>query len=106
MNETELQGMVEELYQNILSRLKNENYFKSFARIKTAQVTDSKLEDETSETETNVDNMVSVKFAYGTDSFDALNYSGKKLINGDYVQIMYWIDLKNAVIVFKGKEVL
>ena len=101
-----LNDIIDEIYQAVLNRLKNENFVKAFARIKTAQVVDSKLADETSETETNVDKMISVKFAFDTDSFDALNYTGKKLINGDYVQVMYWIDLKNAVIVFKGKDVI
>lgn len=101
-----LNDIIDEIYQAVLNRLKNENFFKAFARIKTAQVVDSKLADETSEAETNVDKMISVKFAFDTDSFDALNYTGKKLINGDYVQVMYWIDLKNAVIVFKGKDVI
>lgn len=105
MNNEDLNGIVDNIYQIILDKLKNENYFKSFLRVKTAQVTDSKLSNESSDTETNTDKMISVKFAYDTESFDALNYSGKKLVNGDYVQVAYWIDLKNAVVLFKGKDV-
>lgn len=106
MNNEELKDLVDNIYQIIFDKLKNENYFKSFLKVKTAQVTDSKLQNEASETETNVDKMISVKFAYDTESFDVLNYSGKKLVNGDYVQIAYWIDLKNAIILFKGKDVV
>ena len=78
MNNEDLNGIVDNIYQIILDKLKNENYFKSFLRVKTAQVTDSKLSNESSDTETNTDKMISVKFAYDTESFDALNYSGKK----------------------------
>ena len=105
MNSDELNELVDNIYQIIFDKLKNENYFKSFMKIKTAQVTDSKLTNESSADETNADKIISVKFAYDTESFDALNYSGKKLVNGDYVQVAYWIDLKNAIILFKGKDV-
>ena len=58
MNNEELKDLVDNIYQIIIDKLKNENYFKSFLKVKTAQVTDSKLQNEASETETNIDKMI------------------------------------------------
>ena len=45
MNNEELKDLVDNIYQIIIDKLKNENYFKSFLKVKTAQVTDSKLQN-------------------------------------------------------------
>jgi hypothetical protein len=48
-----------------------------------------------------MEEVVEVKLPYDTTSFFVRNETGKTLNQGDLVCIMYWIDLKNAVAMFK-----
>ena len=49
----------------------------------------------------NIEEDVEVRLPYDATSFFVRNETGKVLSQGDLVCIMYWVDLKNAVAMFK-----
>lgn len=100
MNDKELNEFLEIIYESVVNKLKQENFMKTSARMKNAKVV--------SVTSVSVDNAtttigqdIEVKFPYDTTSITVKNKTGEELASGDTVQIMYWVDLKNAVAVFK-----
>ena len=91
MNNKEIQEFVDILYPFFLEKMKNDGYFKNNVKMKNATVVKSAAIDED----------VEVRLPYDTTSFFVRNETGKTLNQGDLVCIMYWIDLKNAVAIFK-----
>ena len=91
MNNKEIQEFVDILYPFFLKKMRNDGYFKNNVKMKNATVVES------AEPEGNVE----VRIPYDTTSFFVRNETGKALTKGDLVCIMYWIDLKNAVALFK-----
>lgn len=96
MNNTKLERLIDLLYPLFLSRLKKEGFIKNSVRSKNATVT-----SELAENEHNIDKQVKVIFPFDTTSFPVINRTGVDLIKGDTVCVEYWIDLKNAVAVYK-----
>jgi uncharacterized Zn ribbon protein len=76
--------------------MKNDGYLKNNVKIKNATVV-----SEVAEGESNIDKKVDVIFPYDSTSFSVRNETGKELKQGDLVCVMYWVDLKNAVAIFK-----
>ena len=71
--------------------MRSDGYFKNNVKMKNATVVqDADVEED-----------VEVRLPYDTTSFFVRNETGKPLKSGDLVCIMYWIDLKNAVAMFK-----
>ena len=105
MTNKEIKEFVDTLYPFFVEKLKNDGYFKNNVKMKNATVV-SKL----AEGESNIDKEVEVIFPYDSTSFSVLNKTGvdlnvynpeTKTNNTDTVCVMYWIDLKNAVAMFK-----
>ena len=92
MNNKEIQEFVDILYPFFLKKMRDDGYFKNNVKIKNATVV-----SESADAEKNVE----VRLPYDTTSFFVRNETGKALVKGDLVCIMYWIDLKNAVAIFK-----
>lgn len=92
MNERELEQLVETLYPLFLNRLKRDGFFKNCLKMSNATV------DYTS------GDTVYIKLPFESKNFAALNQTGEALSPGDSVCFMYWIDLKNAVVMFKMKK--
>lgn len=87
----ELEDFVEVLYPFIKRRLDKEDTNKSNVKMKNATVvTDSEVNAE-----------VEVILPYDTTSFFVPNKTGEPLTKGDIICLMYWVDLKNAVAMFK-----
>lgn len=95
MSNKEMEEFVELLYPFILKKLKEDGYFKNNTKIKNATVVSTQ-----SANSENVD----VKLPYDTTSFTVINKTGETLSKGDTICLFYWIDLKNAVALFKVKE--
>ena len=85
--------------------MRTDGYLKNIVKMKNATVV-SKL----AEGESNINKEVEVIFPYDSTSFSVLNKTGMdlnaynpetKTNNVDTVCLMYWIDLKNAVAIFK-----
>ena len=91
MNNKQIEEFVDILYPFFLKKMRNDGYFKSNVKMKNATVVNS----------ADVEEIVEVRLPYDTTSFSARNETGKKLAQGDLVCIMYWVDLKNAVAIFK-----
>ena len=90
MSEKDMGQILDSMYSFILKKLKNDPFFKNVLRRKNAIV---KSVNDTS---------VDVCFQYDeSTSFPVLNKTGETLAVGDLVCIDYWIDLKNAVAVYK-----
>ena len=89
MENKEIEEFVELLYPFIIKKILTDSSFKNLVRIKNATVVSVSGEK------------VNVKFPYDTNSFAVLNKTGKTLTAGDIICLMYWIDLKNAVAIFK-----
>jgi hypothetical protein len=71
--------------------MRSDGYFKNNVKMKNATVVKS----------ANIEEDVEVKLPYDSTSFFVRNETGKTLTKGDLVCVMYWIDLKNAVAMFK-----
>ena len=91
MNNKEIQEFVDILYPFFLKKMRNDGYFKNNVKMKNATVVGS----------ASIEEDVEVRLPYDTTSFFVRNETGKALSQGDLVCIMYWIDLKNAVAIFK-----
>ena len=71
--------------------MRDDGYFKNNVKMKNATVVSS----------AGVEGDVEVRLPYDTTSFLVRNETGKPLSQGDLVCVMYWVDLKNAVAMFK-----
>ena len=91
MNNKEIEEFVDTLYPFFLKKIRNDGYFKNNVKMKNAIVVSP----------ASVDEDVEVRLPYDTTSFFVRNETGKELTQDDLVCIMYWIDLKNAVAMFK-----
>ena len=96
MNSKQIKEFVETLYPFFLEKMKNDGYFKNNVKMKNATVVSS-LDDG----KTNINQSVDVRLPYEKESFSIINKTGENLKYGDLVCLMYWIDLKNAVAIFK-----
>lgn len=92
MTNKKIEEFVDILYPFFLKKMRNDGYFKNNVKMKNATVV-----SESASIEENVE----VRLPYDTTSFFVRNETGKTLTQGDLVCIMYWIDLKNAVAMFK-----
>ena len=92
MNNKEIEEFVNILYPYFLKKMRDDGYFKNNVKIKNATVVSNSA---------GVEEAVEVRLPYDATSFFVRNETGKTLIQGDLVCIMYWIDLKNAVAMFK-----
>lgn len=91
MNNKEIEEFVDTLYPFFLKKIRNDGYFKNNVKMKNATVVRP----------AGVEEDVEVRLPYDTTSFFVRNETGKELIQDDLVCVMYWIDLKNAVAIFK-----
>ena len=91
MTNKEIENFVDIFYPFIVAKMQEEGYLKNNVKMKNATVVKS----------ANVEEDVEVRLPYDTTSFFVRNETGKSLKQGDLVCIMYWIDLKNAVAIFK-----
>ena len=91
MTNKEIQEFVDILYPFFLKKMREDGYLKNNVKMKNATVVKS----------ANIEEDVEVRLPYDTTSFFVRNETGKALNQGDLVCIMYWIDLKNAVAMFK-----
>lgn len=89
MSDAKLFDLIEILYPYFLKRLTKEGFFKNCVKAKMATVVSSE------------NGKTKVKFPYDTNIFEVRDETGVILKAGDNVCIFYWIDLKNAVAVFK-----
>ena len=91
MTNKEIEEFVDILYPFFLKKMRDDGYFKNNVKMKNATVVKS----------ANIEDVVEVRLPYDITSFFVRNETGKTLNQGDLVCIMYWIDLKNAVAIFK-----
>ena len=91
MTNKEIEEFVDILYPFFLKKMREDGYFKNNVKMKNATVVKS----------ANMEEDVEVRLPYDTTSFFVRNETGKNLVQGDLICIMYWIDLKNAVAMFK-----
>ena len=91
MTNKEIEEFVDILYPFFLKKMRNDGYFKNNVKMKNATVVGS----------ASIEEDVEVRLPYDTTSFFVRNETGKDLSQGDLVCVMYWIDLKNAVAIFK-----
>lgn len=92
MTNKEIEAFVDILYPFFLKKMRNDGYFKNNVKMKNATVVSESA---------NVEEDVEVRLPYDVTSFFVRNKTGKELAQGDLVCVMYWIDLKNAVAMFK-----
>lgn len=91
MNNKQIEEFVDMLYPFFLEKMKKDGYFKNNVKMKNATVVSP----------AGIEENVEVRLPYDTTSFFIRNETGKTLTEGDLVCIMYWVDLKNAVAMFK-----
>ena len=91
MNNKQIKEFVDILYPFFLKKISEDGYFKNNVKMKNATVVKP----------ANIEDVVEVRLPYDATSFFVRNETGKALKQGDLVCIMYWIDLKNAVAMFK-----
>lgn len=91
MTNKEIQEFVDILYPFFLKKMREDGYLKNNVKMKNATVVNT----------ADIEEDVEVRLPYDTTSFFVRNETGKTLNQGDLVCIMYWIDLKNAVAMFK-----
>lgn len=91
MNDKQIAEMVDILYPFFVKKMEEDGSFKNNVKMKNAIVVKASSPEEN----------VEVRLPFDTTSFSARNETGKALNEGDLVCIMYWIDLKNAVAIFK-----
>lgn len=96
MNENDIEQFVETLYPYIIKKIKQDSYFKNTVKSKNATVVST-----LNTNDTNIDKSVEIQFVYDTTSFPVINRTGVNLQKGDIVNVEYWVDLKNAVAVYK-----
>lgn len=89
MDEKDMEQILDSMYSFILKKLKKDPFLKNILKRRNATVTS-----------VNAD-IVNVCFPYEKTSFPALNKTGETLAVGDLVCVDYWVDLKNAVAVYK-----
>lgn len=91
MKDKEMREFVESLYPYFLEKFKEDGFFKNCVKAKNATVV--AIEG----------NNLKVQFPYDITPFTVRNETGvADLKIGDNVCIIYWIDLKNAVAMFKS----
>ena len=91
MNNKQIEEFVDILYPFFLKKMRSDGYFKNNVKMKNATVVKS----------AGISDDVEVRLPYDATSFFVRNETGKDLSQGDLVCIMYWVDLKNAVAMFK-----
>lgn len=91
MTSKQIEKFVDILYPFFLKKMREDGYLKNNVKMKNATVVKA----------ANADESVEVRLPYDTTSFSVRNETGKALKEGDLVCVMYWIDLKNAVAMFK-----
>lgn len=91
MNNKQVEEFVDILYPFFLEKMKEDGYLKNNVKMKNATVVN----------EATAEGDVKVRLPYDSTSFSVRNETGKTLSVGDLVCVMYWIDLKNAVAIFK-----
>lgn len=96
MNTKQAAELVEILYPFFLKKLQEDGLLKNNVKMKNATVVSTLAEGET-----NIDKNVEIKFPFDTVSISVLNKTGVDLNKGDLICLMYWVDLKNAVAMFK-----
>lgn len=96
MNTKQASELVEILYPFFLKKLQEDGLLKNNVKMKNATVVSTLAEGET-----NIDKNVEIKFPFDTVSISVLNKTGVDLNKGDLICLMYWVDLKNAVAMFK-----
>ena len=92
MSNKQIEEFVDILYPFFLKKLREDGYFKNNVKMKNATVVKP----------ANAEDNVEIRLPYDTTTFSVRNETGKALSPGDLVCIMYWIDLKNAVAMFKA----
>jgi DUF2075 family protein len=92
MTNKEIENFVDILYPFFLKKMRDDGYFKNNVKMKNATVVSESA---------NIEEDVEVRLPYDKTSFFIRNKTGKELVKGDLVCVMYWIDLKNAVAIFK-----
>lgn len=97
ISDKDLNEIVETLYQYFEKKIQKEGLLKNYVRSKNASVTSVNTDEKGS----TINQTVSVKFPYDTATFNVLNKTGEELKSGDTVCLFYWVDLKNAVAMFK-----
>lgn len=96
MNTKQAEELAEILYPFFLQKLKDDGWLKNNVKMKNATVV-----SELSDGETNIGKNVDIKFPFDSTSISVINKTGENLYKGDLVCLMYWIDLKNSVAIFK-----
>lgn len=96
MDTKQASELVEILYPFFLKKLQDDGVIKNNVKMKNATVVSTLAIGDS-----NVNQNVDVKFPYDETSISVINRTGVDLNKGDLVCIMYWIDLKNAVAMFK-----
>ena len=91
MNNKQIEEFVDIFYPFFLKKMRSDGYFKNNVKMKNATVVNK----------ANAGEDVEVRLPYDLTSFFVRNETGKALFEGDLVCVMYWIDLKNAVAIFK-----
>lgn len=84
----------------VLKKIKQDDFFKNCLRMKMATVANVPTDSE-GNLVSNISKHVDIILPYDTVSFAALNNTGVELAVGDTICFMYWIDLKNSVIMIK-----
>lgn len=88
----DIETFIELIYPYFLQKLENDGVLKNYAKIKNATVT-----------AVNDDETIDVRFPFDNISITVPNKTGETLVVGDVICLLYWIDLKNAVAIFKTK---
>lgn len=96
IDENTLEEFVELLYPYILKKIQDDGMIKNNVKMKNATVISIPKGN------TNIDAKIEVKLPYDEASFFVYNKTGVDLAKGDVVCLMYWVDLKNAVAMFKA----
>ena len=91
MTNKEIENFVNILYPFFLAKMRDDGYLKNNVRMKNATVVKP----------AGIGEDVEVRFPYDATSFFVRNETGQNLKEKDLVCIMYWVDLKNAVAMFK-----
>jgi hypothetical protein len=91
MNNKQIEEFVDILYPFFLAKMREDGYLKNNVKMKNATVVNP----------AGIEKDVEVRLPYDKTSFSVRNETGKPLSQGDLVCIMYWVDLKNAVAMFK-----
>lgn len=89
-------SLIESICPYIIKKIKQDDYFKNCLKMKIATV-ESFLDGGNG----SAGSYVNIILPYDSVSFPALNNTGAELAVGDTVCFMYWIDLKNSVIMIK-----